>query len=60
VLLGAAEVGSGTLVGSGARVLPGVRVGSGVVVGAGAVVAADVPDGAVVAGIPARATGATG
>ena len=59
-LLGAAEVGSGTLIGSGARVLPGVRVGSGVVVGAGAVVVADVPDGAVVAGVPARPTGADG
>jgi sugar O-acyltransferase (sialic acid O-acetyltransferase NeuD family) len=57
VLLGAVEVGAGTLVGSGARVLPGIRVGSGVVVGAGAVVVADVPDGAVVAGVPARPTG---
>jgi sugar O-acyltransferase (sialic acid O-acetyltransferase NeuD family) len=57
VLLGAAEVGEGTLVGSGARVLPGIRVGSRVVVGAGAVVVADVPDDAVVAGVPARPTG---
>jgi sugar O-acyltransferase (sialic acid O-acetyltransferase NeuD family) len=54
VLLGAAHVGAMTLVGSGARVLPGVSVGSAVRVGAGAVVAADVPDGAVVAGVPAR------
>jgi sugar O-acyltransferase (sialic acid O-acetyltransferase NeuD family) len=55
VVLGGAEVGAGTLVGSGATVLPGVRVGSGVTVGAGAVVTADVPDGAVVVGVPARA-----
>ncbi len=54
VLLGAVEVGSGALVGAGARVLPGVRVGSGAVVGAGAVVVADVPDDAVVTGVPAR------
>lgn len=54
VVLGGAEVGAHSLVGSGATVLPGVRVGSGVTVGAGAVVAADVPDGAVVAGVPAR------
>lgn len=60
VLLGAAEVGPGTLVGSGARVLPGIRVGSRAVVGAGAVVVTDVPDDTVVAGVPARATGASG
>lgn len=59
VLLGAVEVGSGSLVGSGARVLPGVRVGSRVVVGAGAVVVTDVPDDTVVAGVPARVTGAS-
>ncbi len=55
VVLGGAVVGAGSLVGSGATVLPGVRVGSGSTVGAGAVVAADVADGSVVAGVPARA-----
>ena len=60
VLLGAVELGSGTLVGSGARVLPGIRIGHRSVVGAGAVVVADVPDDAVVAGVPARPTGAGG
>jgi sugar O-acyltransferase (sialic acid O-acetyltransferase NeuD family) len=60
VLLGAAEVGAGTLVGSGARVLPGMRVGDRAVIGAGAVVVADVPDDAVVTGVPARPAGARG
>jgi acetyltransferase-like isoleucine patch superfamily enzyme len=42
-------------IGSGAIVLGGVRVGAGALVGAGAVVARDVPAGATVAGVPARA-----
>jgi len=40
--------------GVGAIVLSGVRIGKGAVVGAGAVVTQEVPDGAIVAGIPAR------
>lgn len=52
---GAARVGDDTLIGTGAVLLPGVTVGSGATVGAGAVVTADVPDGATVAGVPARA-----
>ena len=42
------------LVGCGARILGPVRVGRGAVIGANAVVVADVPAGAIVAGIPAR------
>jgi len=42
------------LVGANAVVLEGVRVGKGSVVAAGAVVTNDVPQGAVVAGIPAK------
>jgi sugar O-acyltransferase (sialic acid O-acetyltransferase NeuD family) len=45
----------GALVGIGAVVLPGVRVGAWAVVGAGAVVIHDVPAGATVVGVPARA-----
>jgi sugar O-acyltransferase (sialic acid O-acetyltransferase NeuD family) len=45
----------GAFVGIGATVLPGVRVGAWAVVGAGAVVVRDVPAGATVVGVPARA-----
>lgn len=41
-------------VGTNAVILPGVTVGKGAIVGAGAVVTEDVPDFAVVAGVPAR------
>lgn len=44
----------GAQVGVMAIILPGVTVGENAVVGAGAVVTRDVPDGAVVAGSPAR------
>jgi acetyltransferase-like isoleucine patch superfamily enzyme len=40
--------------GVGVTVLSGVRIGKGSVVGAGAVVTHDVPEGAIVAGVPAR------
>jgi acetyltransferase-like isoleucine patch superfamily enzyme len=47
-------IGFGADVGTGAVVLPGMRVGANSIVGAGAVVTKDVPDYAVVAGVPAR------
>ena len=48
------RIGEGADIGVGAVVLPGRCIGRGAIVGAGAVVTADVPDGAVVAGSPAR------
>lgn len=47
-------IGSRSWIGAGAMILSGVRVGEGAVVAAGAVVTRNVPDYAVVAGVPAR------
>lgn len=51
---GAPHIGAGALIGTGAKVLGPVRVGQGASVGANAVVLADVPDYAVVVGVPAH------
>ncbi len=50
----AVHIGDGADIGVGAILLPGTTIGRGAVVGAGAVVTGDVPDFAVVAGVPAR------
>ena len=47
-------IGRGADIGVNATILPGVAVGAHSIVGAGAVVTADVPEYAVVAGVPAR------
>jgi len=47
-------VEDGSDIGVGAILMPGVRIGRGAQVGAGAVVTDDVPEFAVVAGVPAR------
>jgi len=55
VIGGEVEVGEAAHVGMGAVVVEGLRIGAGAFVAAGAVVVGDVPDGASVAGVPARA-----
>ena len=47
-------IGRNCWIGGGALVLPGVTVGDDAIIGAGSVVTRDVPDGATVAGNPAR------
>jgi maltose O-acetyltransferase len=49
-----AQIGAGSYLGANVTVLPGCPIGREAVVGAGAVVTRAVPDGAVVAGVPAR------
>ena len=47
-------IGNDCWIGANAVILPGVTIGNGVIVGAGAVVTRDVPDFAVVGGVPAK------
>lgn len=47
-------IGAWADIGTNAVVLPGVTIGKGSIVGAGAVVTSDVPEFAIVAGVPAR------
>ena len=46
-------------IGSNATIMCGITIGEGALVGAGAVVTQDVPDHAIVAGVPARVIGDT-
>jgi len=48
------KVGLGADIGMNASILPGVQIGAQSIVGAGAVVTRDIPDYAIVAGVPAR------
>ncbi|BAY94730.1 MULTISPECIES: acyltransferase [unclassified Tolypothrix] len=50
-------VKKGASIGSNATILPGVTIGERAIVGAGAVVTTDVPDYAIVVGVPARVIG---
>ena len=47
-------IGDNVYIGNGCILLPGVTIGNNVIIGAGSVVTKDVPDGVVVAGVPAK------
>jgi UDP-perosamine 4-acetyltransferase len=51
---GSVTIGARTLLGAGSSVRPGIRIGRDAVIGAGAAVVHDVPDEALVGGVPAR------
>ena len=48
------KIGNNVYIAAGARILGNVQIGNNVAIGANAVVLNDVPDGCVVAGIPAK------
>lgn len=54
VITAAVRIRANAWIGAGATICPGVTVGRNAVVGAGSVVTRDVPDNAIVAGVPAR------
>lgn len=47
-------IGDYVYIGAGARILGGVNIGNNVIIGANAVVVKDIPDGCMVAGVPAK------
>lgn len=51
---GVATIGDGVYIAPGVKIIGAVRIGNNVAIGANAVVTHDVPDNAVVAGVPAR------
>ncbi len=51
------RIGPGASLGSRSTVLPGLVIGRGAMIGAGAVVTGDVPDFALVVGVPGRVVG---
>lgn len=53
-LCGNVHIGEGTHVGAGAVIIPGIKIGKWVTIGAGAVVITNIPDYAVVVGVPAK------
>lgn len=51
---GNCSIGDFSFIGTSATILPGITIGKNVIVGAGSVVTKDVPDNALVMGVPAK------
>lgn len=48
------SIGNDVWIGERVIILPGVNIGNGVIIGAGAVVTKDIPDYAIIGGVPAK------
>lgn len=55
--LGCIEIMDNVFIGSGTIIMPDVRIGPNVVIAAGSIITKDVPEGVIVAGIPAKVIG---
>lgn len=53
-LAGGVTVGEGSHIGIGSNIIPGIKIGKWVTIGAGASIIEDVPDHAVVVGVPGK------
>lgn len=54
IKFGKIEIGDNVFIGQGVTIMPNVKIGNNAVVGLGSVVTKDVPEGVVVAGVPAK------
>ena len=55
--LGCIEIMDNVFIGSGTKIMPNVKIGPNVIVAAGTIITKDVPEGVVVAGVPAKVIG---
>lgn len=55
--IGRIKIGNHVFIGANSTILPGVTIGDYAVIGSGSVVTHNIPDGVVVAGVPARQIG---
>ncbi len=55
--IGCIEIMDNVFIGARAMIMPNVRIGPNVIVAAGAVVTKDIPEGVIVAGVPAKVIG---
>lgn len=57
--VGRVVIGDRVFIGWGSTVLPNVKIGKDVIVAAGSIVNKDIPEGVIVAGVPAKIIGKT-